>query len=235
MEKNPKTKLKIIEDILERTSAFHVNDDNPIDRDMLSDMIDDVRMKLIQDEFKATGTIDPLYYQMQCCIEILCADMAVCAVAGITFSSKEVINYVDASNVVPGLGNQAIKVLGFPDKNLGRSIYVGTIDAFRNITSLPYGKSEMIGAIVGDKLLLRNLPVNGSQFLCMTAVLSRPESACDYSSNSFYPVSNIDRLEYIVWLRVMQALAVPPDQINDASDVLKLQPKTSMPQDDGNG
>lgn len=235
MADRAKTKLKIIEDILERTSAFHVNDDNPIDRDMLSDWIDDVRLKLIQEEYSAKGSLDPMYYQMQCCIEILCADMAVCSAAGITFSSKEVINYLDVSNVVPGLGNQAVRVLGYPDKNMGKSIYVGTLDSFINITSLPYGRGEMIGTIVGDKLLLRNLPINGSRFMCMTAVLSRPESACDYSKGSAYPVANIDRLEYIVWLRVMQALAVPPDQINDAADVLKLQPKTQMPNDEGNG
>jgi len=225
-----KTKQQVIDSILEQVSAFELTDDNPIDRDWLGAKIDDIREKLILEQFNAKRSIDDAYYELDCCVEIECAELAQCSVDGITFSSGEKVYWFDASNVIGGLDGKAIKsaflaIDGFGNDGVMKSISLRSLSGFNTVDGLRYTRNSMFMTVIGAKGYVRNLPNDGIRMICVVMAKRSPGSGCGDLNDVQYPVPDYHKLEYIARQEILNGFQFSPDRLNDMSAMQMQAPR----------
>jgi hypothetical protein len=219
-----KTKQQIIDSVLEKASAFHLNDDFPVDRDWLSDIIDDIREKMLNDYQLRFGYIEEAFYELDCCVSIDCATLAQCVVDGITFEDGKVWK-MDLSQYILTLGWDSIKSVFVmnedePDNFANKQATRKSLMAFNTTDGLRHTKNNLFWTLIGGSGYLKNLNSKGQRKICIIGLKRKPGSACDETvSTDLYPVYDLHRLEFLAVQVIAQSMGMPTDRLNDAADI----------------
>jgi hypothetical protein len=205
----------IVYTIKEELSGYKITDDTLFEDAYLVDKINGVREVLIAEQFR-NKYIDPAFYQQLCCLEVLC-DKSGCIIEGEFYPSGNNNHYLNIPSLINKVGFDNILYLGLDDM----------LTQFTRTTTAGYVSSEgalwtkrgTIYLVLGDKILIKNLPNPGIKYLCMLGLLSDPTKSCNYDENEDYPVPDIYKLELLVKKDIMSVYGIVGDEINDARDI----------------
>lgn len=210
-----KSLAKIIYSIKEQLSAYHVTDDTVYDDEFLADKIADVRSNLIYDEQQKKSLSDG-YYQQICCLEVMCEEKT-CTINGVDVSSGDVTYYIDLPALNERVGDINIKYLGLTD--MLTKFDQKSMDGFISLAGSPYTSGRPAYMRVGKRAYLRNLPTDGTRFLCIIGLLANPVNACDFSDEETpYPVPDVFKLELIVKRDILSTYGISADELQDSRD-----------------
>lgn len=220
-----KTLPRIIESVLEELNNYHITDDNEIPYEYLVDKAVDMRQVLLREEFESRrGLIDQSYYQRICCLEVECHRQG-CTVDGVFIPSSSIIWEVKLPPLVKGVGWKDI-------------LYLGT-DLFKSgFTRMTFTNwSEIEGNIltglkpaytlIGDSIMLKNMPTSDLRFLCGILLLSNPVDACNWDDDkSEFPVPSDYKLQLLMKKDILASYGIPKDKQHDATDIGSIQQPT---------
>ena len=225
---------QIIFSIKEQCTGKIPSDDTRLLDNFILYQMNIVRAILIREEIVTKGSLDHSYYQMKCCIPVLC-DRVTCG--GI--DSGEAVFYSPLPKLVEGLGWKDILYFGtveFPKRKEGLHKNFDRYN-FNGFLSLEY--QEWIGnrpaytiiggykdgdtTIDGILALLKNLPTKGIKNLCVLGVWASPQSSvCEEEEfmEMEYPLPEtmVHRLEIIVVKHLLSTEPVPGDPVQDGRD-----------------
>ena len=214
---------KIIDQIIERHSAYLVTDDYPVDRELIKDMCNDIRESLIRDSYRRTGMIDQRFYVRKCCFEIVCHNDD-CSVDGITIPSGHTEYKVVLPEMVSGIGKQDL-------------IYVGDNTGLYRFTEKSYGSfvrsdnalftsGKPIFTRFTGMIFLKNLPTAGMKFICLNYLPKDPTVSCNMTTSDEYPVPSTTSLIEMVLDKLITDSMGQKDNTNDTDDGI-VNPKIS--------
>jgi hypothetical protein len=215
---------QILHEIKEGDNSFHITDDYRVDDMLIIEMINDVRATLIRDEKTRTGFIAGNYYQTDCCYEIVCEEDS-CTFNGVEISTGKKMYKVKLRPLIESLGGLELKYIGNP--SLGVEFQPMSFDQFLASVGRLFTAGEPAATLMGSDLWLKNLPTPGMKFVCLTALLKNPTTACDWDNDKTeYPVPSKSKLIDMVNYRLMSKGRMPADKLNNAADDL-VPPKTT--------
>ncbi len=209
------TVREIIFKIKERHTGFNITDDYPVVDELIYSFMNDVRESLIREEYNNTRRINDSYYQMSCCYKIECLGIS-CELNGHVFTDKTDLFKVTLPQLITGIGNQDIKYLGnrVGDGFFSRLIYEEFISTQYRI----YTSMKSYYSVVGNEVILKNLPTEGMLFLCARILAKDPISACDWDSETtHYPVPSENKLVDLVLYKLQSSTKVT-DVLNNTAD-----------------
>jgi hypothetical protein len=196
-------------------SAFVITDDSRLKKELVEDMVLDVRALLAKEVFTASKFLGDEWYQTCEGIEVL--------------SKKPVMpngvieEHPELYSVLPALQSD----IGF--RNIR---YLGTVDGRNNFTRLSFSgficsggrlvtDNEPFYTITTNTAMYKNLPNIGQKYIRLIGVLHDPREALNFTEDSDFPMPNAQthKCELIVIKQLASTLGVQPDIINDAADV----------------
>jgi len=225
---------KIIYSIFDQCTGKIPSDDSRLEESFILHVMNNVRALIIRQEILSGRRLDEGYYQLKCCIEVVC-DSIVCN--GID-SGKDVY-YAKLPKLVEGIGYKNISFLGtveFPDRFMGLKSNFDrySFNGWLSMDHLEWANKRPAYTIVGGYkdgdttedgtvALLRNLPKSGIRRLCINGIFANPEEMpCDEEEffEMEYPIPThlIHRLELITIRQILSTEPVPGDPIQDGRD-----------------
>lgn len=206
-----KSRLEIIDSIIEGLSAYNVTDDSVFTREFIGYKVDVMRETLIKNDFPKIGDE---YYQSMCCIEVLCLEQG-CTVEGLGFiASGDVVWYSELPKLITDVGWKDIKYVGPPDYLEGFTRM--SLSGFQSHHGRLYTMGDIIYTRIGDRIYYANIDPK-TKYVCLIGLLSSPEDECDYDENQDYPVPDIMKLEIAVKRDILSTYGILPDSTQDTS------------------
>jgi hypothetical protein len=210
-----KSKVKIIDSILQEITRFSMTDDNAlvVAQEFISDKIDTYRATLLETYSLSKQFINSAY-QVINCLKPECLGVS-CVVEGITLTSSTDIWVVEVPEILDI--RDSIKYFGpydmsynYPQTDI-TSVSVG----FRRW----YGREEGAYAKVGNKIYFRKKD-RALQF-SLIAIFASPSGVCGFSDETDYPMPKKleAQLELLIKKDLFTILSIPLDVINDAQDI----------------
>jgi hypothetical protein len=221
-----KTLPRIIESVLEELHNFHVTDDNEIPYEYLVDKAVDMRQTLLKEEFNARkGLLDQGYYQRVCCLEVECHRQG-CTVDGVFIPSSSIVWEVKLPPLIKGVGWKDILYFGTDMFKSGFTRM--TFTNWSEIEGNLYSGTMPAFTMVGNSLMLKNMPASDLKFLCAILLLSNPVDACNWQEDtSEFPVPSDYKLQMLMKQDILASYGIPKDKQHDGTDLGLMQ---SQPQ-----
>lgn len=225
---------KIIYSIFDQCTGKVPSDDSRLEESLILHVMNDVRALLIRQEIVSGRRLDESYYQLKCCIEVVCDDI-VCS--GI--DSGKNVYYARIPKLIEGIGFKNISFLGtveFPErfKGLKSNFDRYTMNGWLAMDHLEWANLRPSYSVVGGYMdgdtiedgtiaLLKNLPKTGIKRLCIMGIFANPEELpCDEEEfmEMEYPIPThmIHRLEMITIQQLLSTESVPGDPTQDSRD-----------------
>jgi len=226
---------KILFSIKEQcTGKLPSNDTRLQDRFILHQM-NSVRGVLLKEEFERRGRVSESFYQLKCCIEVVC-DKIKCG----GYDSGDKIFYARIPKLMDSIGDANITYFGNTEFGKIRAGLHNNFDRYNMPGYLSLEYQEWVGrrpayTVVGgykdedtieegNVALIKNMPTSGGRFICVNGVFENPEEGlCDEDDimEMEYPMPGgnmIHKLELIVIRQILSTEGVPADDINNAKD-----------------
>jgi len=210
------TTVEIIYKIKERDSSFNVTDDYKISDELILSMMNDNRASLIREEYNKNRILDPMFFQFNCCYKIECVEGG-CTIDGEYIPDGENVYQVNLKPHVTGIGGNGISYIGNKTGTIRFDLL--SFDDYSTMEGRVWTKEALSSTLLGDKLLLKNLPTKGFSFICLREILLDPTTACTWDDNiTEYPVPSVKKLINMVVYEIMTGSRLPSDKINNATD-----------------
>jgi hypothetical protein len=225
---------KIVFSIKEQCTGKIPNDDTRLIDDFILHQMNVVRAILIREDIVSKGSLDSSYYQMKCCIEVLCDNISC---GGI--DSGQVMYYANLPKLIEGVGWKDILYFGtaeFPKRNEGLHKNFDRYN-FKGFLAMEYqewinrrpsytivgGYQDGDTSIKGTVAMIKNLPTRGMKNLCVLGLWADVEDGfCeteDFMASEYpLPETLVHRLELIVVKHILSTEPVPGDSVQDAKD-----------------
>lgn len=192
--------------ILEFVSGFQVTDDNPIDPELISKKMDDVRATLIKQELTQDGYVNDLYFQM---VDVV--------IDKENIDPKNEIDikqfYVLFPELIPNVGWANIRYLGKND--LRQKYNRRTMDGYISGSSRRWSSNMIDYTVIGpSKALIRNEKV--AKDIIVIGLFKSPLDIKGFTEDSQYPVPDPFKFEMIVKQDILAGLGVKSDEKNDS-------------------
>lgn len=210
-----KEHIELIRETLHSYKTFDKTD--IIDEVILASM-NIVRAALIRQQ-KPKG-VDSSFYQLIPCLEIECVSNE-CEYVGYTISG-EGTKQVVLPPLVKDMSPHDIKYLGGDDMLSGGTKL--SVEGFSMLEHSRYVKDKFHFLVLGDKVLLKNVPTRENQELKLLTgilLLDNPIDACNFTDDTPYPCPSDYRLQVLTIQHILQAYHIYPDEFNDARDQLR--------------
>jgi len=216
-----KSLLRYVYSVKEKLSSLNLSDDMDtlIDNELVVDIINDVNTGLMQEAWR-NNMITPDLYTPTCCLEVKCAPESECVIAGLTVPTTGLIHYVELENLVPGIPmSTVIRYLGL--SNYQNPIYIAeNIMNWATWEHRNASRNKPVGYLIGNRMYLKNMEYFTSSvtFLCMLALIAKPQNMCDVNDDTPYRTPNPQKLEYLAFQQLAIALGQRAgDEVNNTN------------------
>jgi hypothetical protein len=228
----------IIQDIQEVLSSFVPTDDvlQRFDEDVIGSKLQDIRLTVMNDDFKERKKLLEGWYSRTCCHEILCRDVNCTILGGVPALMKEYyldFNDVNINRDLPG----SIKFLIVPTKE-PYTITFQEYEMYLAQDNAAYSRNMPVFTVIEDSdagliAPIKNLPTLGLKYVCIYAINNAPNQECEFDEDATYPIPGIlvHKVEYLTIKHFLAAMGIPVDMINDANDLRQLQQQRQQPQE----
>lgn len=220
---------KIIYTIWEELEGLNITDDSLIDYEYLKDKIISWNNTLITD---AVRNKEPLtgFYQVMTCLEVTCHKGS-CVLNGFTFTDSEPYYLVE----MPPLAHIPEPIQFFGSGMMTGGIGIVGNALFQNSDGNRFTATSPRATLVGDTIILKNLPTLAFSLATAIVILSDPTQACNWSEydNSEFPTPSTAKLIMLVKKDILSTLG-RPDLVHD-SQVAIGQPRQRQPVSDDGG
>lgn len=201
-----KTHREFVFSVLEFVSGFQVTDDNPIEPDLISKKLDDVRATLIKQEHLQFNHINDLYYQL---VDVVIEKKDIDPLKEIGVKRF----YVSFPELLPTVGWANIRYLG--KKDLRHKYNRRTIDGFAVGENRRWSSGHVDYTVIGqNQALIRNEKV--AEEIVILGLFKSPMAVPGMTWDDPYPVPDPFRLEMIVKQDILAGLGIKADEKNDA-------------------
>ena len=221
--------------IKEKVHNYNLTDDAYITDSYIYYLMNVYRALLSRDNL----TTD--YYQMNCCVPVKCDSIKCKTDNGILLDSEEDIFYADVSELLNPNSITYVGSAAFSNRRgLRDSISIANFQEWLSIEESDWTRDYPIATFIrsfidGDSnlkniLLLKNLPTNGVQRLCVNAAYANPfDNLCNDELDKFHypmPTDKINKLELLVVKDIIEnRYRGIGDYINDTADSIASQIK----------
>lgn len=214
-----KSLKRIVFTVRNELQGFVESDDARLKKEIIEDMILDIRALLAKDVFTSDKFLGDEWYQICDGIEIKSKKSVM--PSGFSETHPDIYSYVPA--LQSDVKWQNIKYLGSVDGkvNYTRLSYSGFLSTDgRMVTS-----DDPFYTVSGSKILYKNLPNIGQKYVRMIAVIYDPRNAQDFNDTLDFPMPDgqIHKAELICIKQLAAGLNVVVDNKNDANDVQTAQ------------
>lgn len=209
-----KSHKEIAYSILEALYKHNIPDDADISLEYVKKKINDINVRLIEEQYRAGLSLDG-FYQKMCCIEVKCEQTA-CTVDGIVIPSGDVLWYADIPMLNQKIGNKNIIFLGL--MNMEKPFRRMTFSGYTSNAKLDWLKGTEY-TIIGNKVYFKHLPTSGIKYICLVGILADPTTSCSWDEEKMYPTPDPYKLELLVKQDILSTFAVlPKDVSQDGTD-----------------
>jgi hypothetical protein len=215
-----KSLKRMVFTIRNQFSSFVVTDDSRLKKELVEDMVLDVRALLAKEVFTANKSLGDEWYQDYTGIEVLSKKPEM--PNGVKEEHPDI--YSNLPVLQSDIGFRNIRYLGTVDgrKNFTRVSYSGFLSTNgRLVTS-----NEPFYTVTGHTVIYKNLPNIGIKYVRLIGVLYDPREAINFDEEKDFPMPDAQshKCELIVIKQLSSTLGVQPDIVNDAADVNQGQP-----------
>lgn len=201
-----KSHKEFVYSILEFVSGFQVTDDNPIDPELISKKMDDVRATLIKQEYNQFGYVNDLFFQM---VDVEIESKNIDAKQEVELKQF----YVLFPELLPNIGWDNIRYLGKAD--MREKYNRRTVDGFVSGSHRRWSSNKVDFTVIGpSKALIRNEPI--AKDIILLGVFKSPLDIPGFTQDSQYPVPDPFKFEMIVKQDIMAGFGIKSDERNDA-------------------
>lgn len=209
-----KSHKKIVYSILESINSHLISDDHDIALEFVADKVNDINIRLLEEQAKQGMSLDP-FYKKTCCIEIKC-ERTSCVIDGKTVESGDVVWYSEIPSLNQKIGWKNISFLG--PSNLSNGYHRVPVTGFVSGAKLDWAQKP-IYTVTGNKIYYLNLPESGTKFICMVGIFSNPTNLCDFNEEDPYPTPDPYKLEMLVKQDILATYPnIPKDEYQDGRD-----------------
>jgi len=218
-----KSLKKIVFTIRNQFSSFAITDDSRLKKELVEDMVLDVRALLAKEVFTSNKFLGDEWYQTCEGIEIVSKKPEM--------PNGVIEEHPDIYSALPQLQSD----IGF--KNIR---YLGTVDGRNNFTRLSYAgfissngrlvtDNDPFYTVSGHMVMYKNLPNIGQKYIKLIGVLYDPREALNFNEDQDFPMpdAQVHKCELIVIKQLASTLGVQPDIVNDAADVTQGQQRNA--------
>lgn len=223
-----KSLKKIVWSVIEQLTNYNPTDDIPWKEEWLQDQAHVFRSALIKEQLDNTNNLDESYYQNVSCLEIKCRNIT-CLSGSETIDSGVVENYIEIPKLVGGIGLRDIKYLGTVDYKV--PFIRKNLFGYNTSDGDLYNRTKTVYTVVGNEIILKNLPQKGTKYVGFIAILDNPTTACDWNDEKEYPIPNflIQKLELLMLKQTLSVSGIRPDYVSDGLPGNTSQPVQKTP------
>jgi len=213
-----KSKVQLIDGLIQEVSKFSMTDDNSLSiaQEFISDKADTYRATILKTHSNSKGNLDSCY-QIVNCLKPVCLGVE-CVVSGITLKSDTDIWEVEIPELLDI--ERSIKYFGSFDMQ-NAFTRTGLVSMARGNNR--WGRKRNQYAKIGNKLYYKGS--SSAIQLSLIGIFSSPSGVCGFNDTDPYPLpkSLEGQLELIIKKDLFEMLRIPLDVLSDAQDVMPAQ------------
>ena len=216
-----KTLNQIIETLMEELSSFKINDDFPIDPDMLKDTVVGINGTLMREEYDRLGYLSEQFYKPYFCHQVECLGMS-CTINGIVIERQFPIYRVTMEILQTGIGWSDVLYFGL--SGMRKNFHRVSVGELATINDRTFTAKRPAYAKAGSDFWIVNLPTTGTRLLTSMVIYADPRKSPGWSDEtSIFPTPSNYKLELLVKKDIYSSWG-RTDLVDNAQRALQSQP-----------
>lgn len=199
-----KTLNQIIETLMEEISSFKLNDDFPIDPDMLKDTVVGINGSLMREEYDRLGYLSEQFYMPYFCNQVECLGIN-CNINGVVIERKLPIYKVTMEILQTGIGWSDVLYFGL--SGMKKNFHRVSVGELATINDRTFTAGRPAYAKSGSDFWIVNLPSSGTRLLTSMVIYADPRKSPGWSDEkSIFPTPSNYKLEMLVKKDIIPSL-----------------------------